>query len=190
MARKIRKLQKKNCAFGIESIFSTPKRFIALQKEIKYISWCRQIGIKLCNNTDGGDGGTGRRLSQTQKEHLRKVNTGKNNPQWGKTPSEKTREKQRAALKGKSRPRAQNYNLWKRRISENHADVSGEKNPMFGKPAPTRKKTIQYDLHNNKIAEFPSATAAAKAIGLARVTISLCASGKIPTAGGFAWKYE
>jgi len=158
--------------------------------ERRYIAFAKRMKFNLTNATSGGQGIQEYKHKPETIERLRKLNSGKNNPQWGKTPSKETRAKQRKALKGKPRPRPKDYKGWKRRISKNHADVSGKNNPMFGKPAPTRKRTIQYDLNGNKIAEFASATAAAKAINLSRVTISNCASGYSSTAGGFVWKYE
>lgn len=148
------------------------------------------MDFNLTNATSGGQGMWGYKHKPESIERLRKLNTGKNNPRWGKSPSKETREKQRKALKGKPRPRPKDYEGWKRKISKNHANVSGKNNPMFNKPVPTRKKTIQYDLNGNKIAEFASATAAAKVIGLSRARISHCASGCSPKAGGFLWKYE
>lgn len=52
------------------------------------------------------------------------------------------------------------------------------------------KAVIQYDLEGNKIAEFESCAAAAKATGGNPDGISLVARGKQRTSGGFIWKFK
>lgn len=52
------------------------------------------------------------------------------------------------------------------------------------------KAVIQYDLEGNKIAEFESCAAAAKATGGSSDGISLVARGKQRTSGGFIWKFK
>ena len=77
--------------------------------------WIRFYGREnLTNDTDGGEGVCN--LSPEGKDKI----TGKNNHNFGKTPTEET----------------------KRKMSENHADYSGENHPLFGKSRPitTREK--------------------------------------------------
>lgn len=45
--------------------------------EIECIKFWKEVGTKLVNMTDGGEGALGRRLSEAEKENLRKFNTGK-----------------------------------------------------------------------------------------------------------------
>ena len=47
----------------------------------------------------------------------------------------------------------------------------------------------QYDDEMNLIAEYVSATVAAKAVGSNRTSIRNCANGKQKHAGGYIWRY-
>lgn len=52
------------------------------------------------------------------------------------------------------------------------------------------KPVEQYDKHGNKIAEYFSASEAARELGLSSTTISDAANGRLKTAGGYIWKYQ
>lgn len=52
------------------------------------------------------------------------------------------------------------------------------------------KPVEQYDKNGNKIAEYFSASEAARKLGLGSTTISYAAIGRIKTAGGYIWKYK
>lgn len=51
------------------------------------------------------------------------------------------------------------------------------------------KRVKQYDLNGNFIAEWPSATAAAKELGIDQPHIIRCCRGKLRKTGGYVWKY-
>ena len=57
------------------------------------------------------------------------------------------------------------------------------------KPAPGNRRIGQYDDQMNLIAEYDSATIAAKAVGSNRTSIRDCAKGKQKHAGGYIWRY-
>ena len=57
------------------------------------------------------------------------------------------------------------------------------------KPAPGNRRIGQYDDEMNLIAEYDSATVAAKAVGSNRTSIRNCANGKQRHAGGVIWRY-
>ena len=57
------------------------------------------------------------------------------------------------------------------------------------KPAPGNRRIGQYDDEMHLIAEYDSATVAAKAVGSNRTSIRNCANGKQKHAGGFIWRY-
>lgn len=57
------------------------------------------------------------------------------------------------------------------------------------KAAPGSRRIGQYDDDMNLIAEYDSATLAAKAVGSNRTSIRDCANGKQKHAGGFVWRY-
>lgn len=56
--------------------------------------------------------------------------------------------------------------------------------------AEKQKKSInQYDLNNNFIKTWPSATEAAKKLNFDNADIGKCCRGKYKSAGGYVWKY-
>ena len=57
------------------------------------------------------------------------------------------------------------------------------------KATPGSRRIGQYDDDMNLIAEYDSATLAAKAVGSNRTSIRDCANGKQKHAGGFIWRY-
>lgn len=52
-----------------------------------------------------------------------------------------------------------------------------------------KKPVIQYDLYNNKIAQYDSISDAAKETGIIRKGINDCCNGKLQTSGGYIWKF-
>ena len=86
------------------------------------------------------------------------------------------------------------------KISENHADVSGELNPMFGKKRPevglknklTKGKAVnQFTIDGIFIAQYPTIREAERITGINNAWISGCCKGKYgyKTAGGYVWEY-
>lgn len=70
----------------------------------------------------------------------------------------------------------------KHKMSLNHADVSGAKNP-------SAKPIRQLDLEGNIIEEFAYATLASKKLNIDLSSIIKCCKGKHKTAGGYKWEY-
>jgi hypothetical protein len=79
-----------------------------------------QTGI-LHNKTNGGDGGSGRVMSEECKRNLSESRKGENNPAYGKSPSKETKRKMSDAHKGK-----QLSEKTKRKISEANKNPSEE----------------------------------------------------------------
>jgi hypothetical protein len=104
----------------------------------------------------------------------------------------------------------------KKKISENHADIGGENNPMYGtcsykihlekygkEEADKRKneakrkfsenyskKVLQFDLNNNFIKEWRSFKEIENQLHYCHSSISLVCSGKAEKAYGFIWRYK
>ena len=89
----------------------------------------------------------------------------------------------------------------KKKISDNHADFSGEKNPMFGKhhSGETKNKmsenrpskpVLQFSKNGEFIAEYPSIAEAGRQTGCKNQSICSCCKGKQKSTGGFIWKYK
>lgn len=125
------------------------------------------------------------------------------------TPTKETIEKARKAHTGLR------YNIGvpftderKKHLRENHADVSGEKNPNFGKrwtheqiairqshreyarggEHPSAKPILQYDRNGNFIKRWNSIIEATSVCN--KTSIKDCLKGKYKVGGGFVWKYE
>ena len=103
-------------------------------------------------------------LSDEGKEKISKANkgkrTGEDSPHWGKKRTEETRKRQ----------------------SENHADVSGGKNPRA-------KKVAQYDLEGNFVRLWECSMDITRELGFDNSTIGKCCKGYIEKAYGFIWRY-
>ena len=70
----------------------------------------------------------------------------------------------------------------RRKMSENHADVSGTKNP-------SSRPIIRIDPLNGATKFYAYASAAAKELGADLSSIIKCCRGKNKTAAGFIWRY-
>ena len=89
----------------------------------------------------------------------------------------------------------------KKKMSDNHADFSGEKHPMFGKhhSEEIRKKirennpskpVLQFSKDGELIAEYLSTREAERQTGCNHASICACCKGKLKSTGGFIWKYK
>lgn len=111
---------------------------LAFAKEMFYID---KIGRKdlnkgpLVNKTDGGEGRSNYIMTDETKQILSKLNSGKNNPNFGLKRSEETKEKMR----------------------KNHANLSGKNHPFYGKyrsdevKQKIRQSTSGYKHYNSKV---------------------------------------
>lgn len=88
----------------------------------------------------------------------------------------------------------------RRNMSKNHADVSGENNPMYGKnhSEETRRKmsenrpkrpVSQFTPEGELVRVYSSTIAAERATGISHTNIGRCCSGRQILAGGFTWRY-
>lgn len=118
---------------------------------------------------------------------------------FGRTYSNESREKLSTSLKG------HDVSLETRnKISMNHADVSGENNPMYGKHhthdakqkvsaankgkiSVRRNRNMVYCIESNTT--FNDATEAGKVLNLDGSAILKCCRGERKTCGGFHWKF-
>ena len=89
----------------------------------------------------------------------------------------------------------------KRKMSDNHADFSGEKNPMFGKHHSGKTKNkisqsmgvngiLQFSKNGEFIAEYPSTKEAERLTGCYHGHICQCCKGTRKSTGGFIWRYK
>ncbi len=109
-----------------------------------------------------GDGGTSKgHLKGIKKPQHSEKMKGKSNPRYNKKASQETREKIRAAHKGKRR---------------------GEDSFMA-------KKVDQYDKNGNFLKKWGSIIDIERELGVAHQHISKVCKGERKSAGGFVWKY-
>jgi group I intron endonuclease len=168
--------------FTIEVIeeVNTPEE--AYELEISYI---KEINSKVPNGyniTDGGDGIFGWEVTEEYKqkcsEIVKELHKTKKVGMYGKTHTDETKKKMSASSRGKSKDWLRGKERTnetkkkisskltgklvsedtKKKISENHHDVSGENNPMFGKKhspetiEKIRKKALERSLKKKGIA--------------------------------------
>jgi len=100
----------------------------------------------LINLTDGGEGTSGRIVS----EETRKKKSGENHPMFGKHHSEETKRKQSESHIGK-----RHSNITKEKISKKlKGQFSDKNNPMYGKHHSEKSKIkMKYSIGNNRIGE-------------------------------------
>lgn len=125
----------------------------------------------------GNKNSVGNKLSDRTKEKisnsLKNYYKTHNNPMKGKHHTEETKEKLRKRVVSEET---------KNKMRNNHADVSGSKNP-------SAKKVKQYNLDGKFIKEYDYATLAAKELKLDLSSIIKCCKGKQKTCGGYKWTY-
>lgn len=189
----------------------------ACQKEMELIDlyhsnvckWGREANGY--NMTDGGGGSIGRTLSDvtlakmstSQKERFA---TPRSNPFYGKqhTKESKVKMKEAASKRWTEKERmkySENKRLYyssgntkekatitKQKISEHHADVSGQNNPQYG----SGRRVVQLTLDDDLIQEYVSAWDASKRTGFNASNIYKCCNKqpKYKTAYGFKWMYK
>lgn len=143
--------------FSIELIEEVESADRAYELEIFYIQKYNTKVPHGYNLTNGGDGIYGVVISEDDRkrrsEIMKKLHKEKRTGMYGKNHSEETKKKMSAASKGKSKPwlvgvkkseeakeKIRQRNLGRtlskeirKKISENHHDISGKNNPMYGK---------------------------------------------------------
>lgn len=82
--------------------------------------------------------------------------------------------------------------LTKKKSIENHADVSGSKNPFYGKYGkdfPTSKKVVQLTLEDELVKIWDCIIDTRKQGGFSDSCVTACCRGKQKTHRGYKWKY-
>ncbi len=111
-----------NC--DVRKIYENLSEEEAFQKEVETIKYYKEnTNYRLTNQTDGGEGASGLIVSDEFREKMRKIVSGKNNPNYNHKWSEEMKQKARERMIGK-------YN--------------GENNPNYG-----NKWTLEQKSNNN-----------------------------------------
>ena len=90
------------------------------------------MGI-LHNRTNGGDGTSGRVVSEETKRKISKATKGENHPLYGKKHSEETKRKQSEIKRGKNHPFYGKKHSEETRRKMREAANRGENHPLYGK---------------------------------------------------------
>ena len=184
-----------------------------IEREIYWIEQYKQLGFKLVNTTEGGEGITLtpeliekrnqsniKRTFQKIEERIIKYNIREENGFWlGDRVCECGNIVQ---YKNKSKRTILNYTLRaeKEKRKCNFCKTSGEKNYFYGKKLNDGKikqekygrKILQFDLDDNLLNEFNSIREASEKTGIDRKSISNCSKGvkSYNTAGGYKFKIK
>ena len=163
-----------------------------LSRECWWISFGRKVGWNLINGTTGGEGVTGRIVSQATRDKIRIANT-------GRRPTTETLKKLSESHKCK-RP-------WM--VGRKHSDDAKKKISLAGKGRPVnpesnlkrsqtllnmkwskRKPVEQCDIDGQLINTFRSLSEAAKAINSRQGMISRCCNNERKKHKGFIWRFK
>lgn len=101
-------------------------------EEISMIAFCREIGMRLVNSTNGGDGVSGLKITPETRAKMAKAKIGKPGPRLGKSVTQETRDKISQSLKGRV-----GCNLGKHWSEETRQKISAG---MMGKIIPQEQR--------------------------------------------------
>ncbi|AKQ08406.1 homing endonuclease [Bacillus phage PBC2] len=115
--------------------------------------------------------------SEWREEHSQRMK-GDGNPFYGKSHTEESKKRMSDSKLGRKLSEEH-----KKKVSENHADISGDKNPMA-------RAVVQLTRDNEFITEYDTSKQGADAVGGDNSPIIKCCKGKQKTAYGYKWMYK
>lgn len=217
---KIQKIKRMGGEIIKLKLFENLENFEALKKEIEIINKIgrRDLGMgPLVNQTDGGDGRltsphsdeTKRKISKTkksqkiiaysvnpmtdeQRDHLRKINQGENNPFYGRNHTEKVKEEHSLRVSGTNHPMfgKKHDEETIKKIKENrNKNVDQVKINEISKEF-NSKSVLQFDLDGQFMQEFPSIKEASLKTGCSESIIGKCCRGVIKKPRKFIFKFK
>ena len=139
-------------------------------------------GVGLCGEKNGM---YGKHHSEETREKLRQIFSGEGSPNYGKSMSEEQKKKLSEARKGKYA--GENNAFYGRTHSEEARKKIGDAHR--GGKAPNAKPVVQLDDYGNLIQQWESIATAWQTLGICRMSIPNCLSGKQKSAGGYKWMY-
>jgi len=217
---KIKKIKKSGGEILKIKLFENLENEAALEKEIEVIKKIGRRDLKvgpLVNQTDGGDGRltsphsdeTKRKISETkksqkiiaysvnpmtqeQREHIKKINQGENNPFFGKNHTEEVKEEHSLRVSGTNHP------MWGKKHNEEtiqkirdrrNAGVDQDKMTQLSKEL-NSKSVLQFNLDGEFIKEFFSIKDAAIETGCSESIIGKCCRGVIKKPRKYIFKFK
>lgn len=161
-------------AFDHEILYEGLTKEEAEAKEAELIKKYGSNDIRYGYNIENG--GRVHKLSEEQKEHLRKINTGKRH-------TEEVKQKMRESHIGLSRA----WMTGRKPSASTRAKMSEKRK---GPNNPRAKKVYQFDLSGKLVASYEYMGQIKTALGISCTGhISQCCSGKRGKAHGFMWSY-
>ena len=127
------------------------------------------------NITKGGDSNP--MDNEESRKKLSETRKGENNPNYGKTLSEKTKQKMSEATKGENNP------MYGKKHTEESKQKMSETKKGKNNPRATKVYCVELDMVFNTITE------ASKFVGCDQTNISNVLIGRQKTAGGYHWIY-
>lgn len=184
--------------------FNISKDALAPMKGRKHSNETRKHFSEIRKGTWKGENNPqyGKHLTLGQKEHLRRLNLGKNNAFYGKKHSEETKNKISKANSGRMVSKEQKEHLsalmtgennpfyGKKHSQENLEKMSkNRKGKLLGKEHPNSKEVVKLDEENNLLEIYDTVTEAATKTNAQRSHIALVCRGERKHAGGYKWMY-
>lgn len=153
----------------------------AFEHEVLLIACFKDMGIKLCNMTDGGEGASGRILSEEHKQKIGAAQKGKP----GKKPSAETLIKLKESHLGQK--------AWNKGLTgvQKHSEETNKKraDKLRGRLYNVKFKYIGTSIAGNNVVTFVGNVVMIQA-GFDPSRIRDCANGNRKTHKGFMWKKE
>jgi group I intron endonuclease len=217
---KIKKIKKSGGEILKIKLFENLENDVALEKEIEVIKKIGRRDLKvgpLVNQTDGGDGRltsphsdeTKRKISETkksqkiiaysvnpmtqeQREHLKQINQGENNPMFGKNHTEQVKEEQSLRVSGLNHPMfgKKHDEETLKKIKENrNKNANQDKMNQLSKEV-NSKSVLQFNLDGKFIQEFCSIKEASEKTGCSESIIGKCCRGVIKKPRKYIFKFK
>lgn len=217
---KINKIRQSGGEIVKMKLFEGLENSVALEKEIEIIKKIGRRDLKvgpLVNQTDGGDGRlmclhseeSKRKISQTkrgqkikpysvrpmtpeQREYLKKINQGENNPFFGKNHTERVKENHSLRVSGLDHPMwgRKHHERTKQKIKERrNAAVDQDKMIQLSRDR-NSKAVLQFDLEGLFMKEFFSIKEAAIKSGCSESIIGKCCRGAIKRPRKYIFRFK
>lgn len=167
-----------------------------------WISQFKAWGYNLTNHTDGGEGPSGRVVSEETRNKISRSLMGHNVSEEtreknrlkriGYKPSSESIEKIRLVHLGRKNSKETILKMRKAKLGKKMPEGFSEKcsQRFTGKTPNNIRSVIQLNKEGMEIATFSSITSASKNTNILRTSISNCLGGKSKTAKGYIWKYN
>jgi hypothetical protein len=137
LQRKILKLKRNGYQLVYRKIAENVSEQDAFTIEKDMIAFNRELGFKLCNFTNGGEGTTGPKSEKTKRK-MSKSKLGKNNPMYGKKPWSYGLTKDTSPSLKRSSEKISI--IVKEQYKSGLKNTNGKNNGMYGKPAWNKNK--------------------------------------------------